>query len=200
MTYNMQYFTKNRKLKLEEYDDQGNLIDTIEFDNNELGNFLISKISSYNGFSVSRYAERNYFKGQQLELFKQILWATGYRGTLLTPRDINVVEDIFNNNTLEQIKFALDFKNYVYDDISLNFTMSDASKLRNLNFYQVLEWVKNSDGIWYAMDDKGNRGMTYLEEPTKKQAKYQRTKNGKRIVFLSFKDWKEHLVLEDELK
>lgn len=200
MTYDMQYFTKNRKLKLEEYDDQGNLIDIIEFDDNELGNFLISKINSYSGFSVSRYAERNYFTDQQLELFKKILCAIGYRGTLLTPTDINVVENIFNNNTLEQIKFALDFKNYVYDDISLNFSLSDSSKFKNLNFYHILEWTNTSPGIWYAIDDKGNKGMAYLKEPTKKQAKYQRTKNGKRIVFLSFKDWKEHLVLEDDLK
>ncbi|GAA0863521.1 hypothetical protein [Paraclostridium tenue] len=200
MTYDMQYFTKNRKLKLEEYDDQGNLIDTIEFDNNELGNFLISKISSYNGFSVSRYAERHYFKGQQLELFKQILWATGYGGDLLTPENIKTIEDIFKNNTLPQIKFALNLKNYIYDDISLNFSMSDSSKIKNLNFYQILEWTSTSPGIWYAIDDKGNKGMAYLKEPTKKQAKYQRSKNGKRIVFLSFKDWKEHLVLEDELK
>ena len=200
MTYDVQYFTKNRKLKLEEYDDEGNLIDTIEFDNNELGNFLISKISSYNGFSVSRYAERNHFKGQQLQLFKQILWATGYRGELITPENIKTIEDIFENNTFSQIKFALGLKNYIYDELNLNFTMSDSSKIKKLNFYQILEWTHISPGIWYAIDDKGNKGMTYLEEPTKKQAKYQRTKNGKRIVFLSFKDWKEYLVLEDELK
>ncbi|CEN75427.1 Uncharacterised protein [[Clostridium] sordellii] len=200
MTYDVQYFTKNRKLKLEEYDDEGNLIDTIEFDNNELGNFLISKISSYNGFSVSRYAERNHFKGQKLQLFKQILWATGYRGDIITPENIKTAEDIFENNTLSQIKFALGLKNYIYDELNLNFTMSDSSKIKNLNFYQILEWTNISPGIWYAIDDKGNKGMTYLEEPTKKQAKYQRAKNGKRIVFLSFKNWKEYLVLEDELK
>lgn len=200
MTYDMQYFTKNRKLKLEEYDDQGNLIDIIEFDDNELGNFLISKISSCSGFSVSRYAERNYFTDQQLELFKKILCATGYRGELITPENIKTIEDIFENNTLSQIKFALDFKNYVYDDISLNFSLSDSSKFKNLNFYHILEWTNTSPGIWYAIDDKGNKGMAYLKEPTKKQAKYQRTKNGKRIVFLSFKDWKEYLVLEDDLK
>ena len=38
------YFTKNRKLKIEEYDNEGKLIDVIELSQKDFGNFICIKI------------------------------------------------------------------------------------------------------------------------------------------------------------
>jgi len=77
--------------------------------------------------------------------------------------------------------------------------MTDYSRIKKMKFNDTLDWIKNSDGIHYAVLNEGVKGITFFERPTRKQAKYQRVKNGKRIVFLSFKDWKERIVNENEL-
>lgn len=77
--------------------------------------------------------------------------------------------------------------------------MKDNAFLQNMSFEDVLKWMKTVTGIYYAVANDGTKGMIYLDKPTKKQAKYQRQRNGKRIVFLSFKDWKEYSVSENEL-
>lgn len=196
-----EYLTKNRKLKLEEYDDNGTLIDVIEFDDDDLYSFCVSKVSSYNEFDIARKSEREYFKGEELELFHKIRFALHKYGSYITKKDIEEIDTIIKNNDLEVLKFVLDFKDFGYSEyVNYNFSLKEQSKLRGLNLFDVLEWVKTNHGFWYAVDNKGDRGMAYLEEPTKKQAQYQRTKNGMRIVFLSFKDFKEYLVEESKLK
>lgn len=196
-----EYLTKNRKLKLEEYDDNGNIIDVIEFTDKDLYEFCIDRVSSYNEFSISRKAEREYFKGEELELFHKLRFALNKCGSYITKKEIEEIDVIIKNYDLEVLKFVLDFKDFGYSDyLRYQFPMKEQSKYRNMNLFEALEWVKNTHGIWYAIDNKGNRGMAYLEEPTKKQAQYQRTKNGMKIVYLSFKDFKEYLVEESKLK
>ncbi|MCR1848240.1 hypothetical protein NSA42_03020 [Paeniclostridium sordellii] len=202
MTYDMQYFTRNRKLKLEEYDDEGNLIETLE-----LNPDLLTFISYANSGAfiddriIERKKDREYF-GEDYDIAKETLRRLHSteltQNRCLNPKNIKLIESIFNKYGLNVIKFVLQFSDG--NDFKYDFTMEDYWEKKKENFINKLEWVSYSTGIWYAIDDKGNKGMAYLKEPTKKQAKYQRTKNGKRIVFLSFKDWKEHLVLEDELK
>lgn len=196
-----EYLTKNRKLKLEEYDDNGTLIDVIEFTDNDLYEFCVSKVSSYKEFDIVRKAEREYFKGEELEIFHKLRFALNKYGIYITKKEIDEMDVIIKNNDLEVLKFVLDFKDFGYSNyLRYQFPMQEKSKYTCMNFFDVLEWVKNTHGIWYAVDNKGNRGMTYSEKPTKKQAQYQRTKNGMRIVYLSFKDFKEYLVEENELK
>ncbi|MBO0558972.1 hypothetical protein EXQ37_03815 [Clostridium botulinum] len=71
--------------------------------------------------------------------------------------------------------------------------------LKKFGLIEALEFIKNREGIYYAVNNSGEREYDFVDKPTKKQAKYQRVKNGRRTVFLSFKDWKEYIVNENEL-
>jgi len=192
------YFTKNRRLKLEEYDDDGNLIDVIEFNQADLWTFYIFKNNFYNDFDIARKKDRGHFEGKKLELAKKMLYI--FNNYYFDEKTIKDMEEIFGAYTLEQIEFALNFKDYRVNEVTDGFvTMQVHSKIKTMKFIDILNWLKNSEGIYYAISNDGKKGMSYFEKPTKKQAKYQRQKNGRRIIFLSFKDWKEYLLNENEL-
>lgn len=199
MTYDVQYFTKNRKLKLEEYDNDGNLIDSIEFGNNDLMNFCNYKGNYYQGLDVAIKSDRKQFKGDELKLFKEMIKKSEIFRGLISKDDINLASYIFENFTKEQIEFALEFKNYIYNSLNYDFYSDDEIEMIEKKFLETLEWIKSSCGFYYAIDNDGFKGMAYINKPTGKQAKYQRQKHNRRIVFLSFKDWREHLVSENEL-
>lgn len=191
------YFTKNRKLKLEEYDDNGNLIDVVEFSQKDLWDFYVFKNNWGTDLRLARKSDREYFKGKQLELLKRMLYL--FNDYYFDDNIVKEFENIFNTHTIEEIEFAIDFKNYYYNENQSILSADDFYKVKRMKFIDVLNWVKSSDGIYYAVENDGTKGMTYLEKPTRKQAKYQRQRNGKRIVFLSFKTWKEYEVNESEL-
>ncbi|MGL5713951.1 MAG: hypothetical protein ACRCXT_09110 [Paraclostridium sp.] len=189
-----EHLTKNRLLKIEEYDDNGNLIDILEFSKDDLWWFCCEKGNSYRGLDVAVKSDREYFKGEELELFHEIIKTTELFRFCIVTEDIEKIDYIFRTYTKDQIRFALDFKHYLYNYLNYAFYGDDEVIMKNKNFIEILEWVKVSGGFYYAVDEKGNRGMAYLDKPTTKQASYQRQKHGKRIVFLSFKDFKEYLV------
>lgn len=191
------YYTHNRKLKLEEYDDNGNIIDVIELKQSDLWNFYMLKNNNYIDLAIARKKDREYFKGKQLELVKRMIDLIDEQ--YFNENTVKYIEDIFKTYTIEQIEFALNFKDYFYNQIEVFLSMDDYNQIKQMKFIDVLKWVKDSEGIYYAVSNDGRKGMMYLERPTKKQAKYQRQKNGKRIIFFSFKDWTEHLVNEVEL-
>lgn len=189
-----EYLTKNRKLKIDEYDDNGNLIDVIEFSKEDLWWFCCEKGNAYRGLDVAVKSDREYFKGEELELFHKIIKTTELFRFCIVEEDVKKIDYIFRTYTKDQIRFALDFKNYLYNYLNYAFYGDDEIIMKNKNFIDILEWVKNSVGFYYAIDEKGDRGMAYLDKPTKKQVSYQRQKHGKKIVFLDFKDFKEYLV------
>jgi hypothetical protein len=191
------YYTDNRKLKLEEYDDDGNLIDTIEFCQGDLWNFYQMRNNSCNDLTIARKKDRDHFKGKELELMKRIMYL--FNDYYFDENTIKDIETIFREYTVEEIEFALSFKNYAYNECNYNFSMEEYFKIKEMSFYDLLKWVKDCEGIYYAVSNNSIKGMAYLKRPTKKQAKYQRQKNDKRIVFLNFRDWKEYIVNESEL-
>lgn len=192
------YFTYKRTLKLEEYDSNGNLIDVIEFEPHELDMFC--KHMAYykcNGFKVARKEDREYFKGEKLKLAKKILF--NLQCEIFDDGIRELINNIFNLYTEEQINFALNFKDYFYNESIYRFSISDYHYISKKNFINILDWIKESKGFWYAIDDNGKKGMAYLNQPTKKQALYQKNKNKMKIVFLNFQDMKEYAVDEDVL-
>lgn len=202
------YLTKNRKLKLEEYNDDGELIDVIELGFGTLSNVLFDLIDNTycGGFVFSRKKEKEYFTGKKLVLAKKIGEAL-HRNFCFTNRNIEFLEKIFEVYSEEEIEFALDFKDYGgyrYDSVGsvtdFMVVLKDINRFRTATFLDVLKWVQETNGIYYAVNDKGEKGMLYFETPpTKKQAQHQYKKNGKKIVFLDFKTWKIHLVNTSEL-
>lgn len=61
-----------------------------------------------------------------------------------------------------------------------------------------INWIESRTGIYYAVNNSGVKEWDFVDCPTLKQARYQR-KKGRRIIFLSFENWKEYLVKEEEL-
>lgn len=187
---------------------RGNLIDIVELDINKIFPFL-ANCSNYNtveNYQIERKADREYFDNEIAEIARRIVGrivndkAYDYHmHNYLNKNTIKMVEDLIDTYGIDAIKFALDFMSG-YDEPVYNFNMKDYNLKKKETFLERLEWIKNSSGMWYAMDSSGKIGMAYLEEPTKKQAKYQRTKNDMFIVFLSFRDFKEYKVDESELK
>lgn len=191
--------TYNRKLKLEEYDDNGNLIDCVEFSQKDLMEFYILKNNGYNDLKTARKNIKDYFNVGNKELKTKLLNHIFYEYTLNDDL-VDSIESILTTYTEEEIQFALSLKNYFYNECTFLLNMKDSAFFKNMSFFEVLNWIKNIDGIYYAVANDGTKGMAYLEKPTKKQAKYQRQKNGKRIIFLNFTDWKEYSISENELK
>ena len=196
----IEYFTKNRKLKIEEYDDNGNLIDTIEFSDVELWNFCLDKVNSYQSFDIMIKYDREYFKGEKKKLFYSIAIALNYHLGFITIKEVKEIDRLFEKYSLEQLRFASKFKDYLSEEVYLyEFSHKEKSYFDNKKLIDILEWTNNTSGFWYSVGDNGRVGRGYLNKPTKHQARYQRTKYGKKIVYLSFKDWKEYLINESEL-
>lgn len=192
------YITYNRKLKLEEYDDNGNLIDCVEFTPKELMEFYILKNNMCNDIRTARKNIKDYFSIGNTELKNSLLNIIFYEHKL-DENLINRIESIITTYTEDELRFAFLLKGHFCNDCKFNFNMKDYFFFKNMSFFEVLKWIKSVNGIYYAISTDRTKGISYLEKPTKKQAKYQRQKNGKRIVFLSFKDWKEYSISENEL-
>lgn len=190
--------TYNRKLKLEEYDNNGNLIDCVEFTPKDLMDFYIMKNNMCNDIRTARKKIKDYFSMGNIELKKKLLNIIFYQHKL-DENLINRIESIITTYTEDELHFAFSLKDYFCDDCKLKFNMKDYFFFKNMSFLEVLKWIQSVNGIYYAVANDGTKGMSYLDKPTKKQAKYQRQKNSKRIVFLSFKDWKEYSISENEL-
>lgn len=193
------YLTKNRKLKLEEYDDCGELIDVIEFSKNELWEFLILRNSPMCDISTSKKKDREYFKGEELEI-AYLIMRDIYTNCLFDENSIKLIENILNKYNINEIRLAIDLSNSYRVSIP-SLSLQENSKLRaqTKDFDSALKWIKRTDGIYFAVNNNGEKCWTYLTKPTQKQAKYQRQKHGRRIVFWNFRDWKEYDLTEEEL-
>ena len=192
------YFTKNRKLKIEEYDNEGKLIDVIELSQKDFWEFYMYKNNGYSCIDVARKSDREYFSGERLELAKKII-TIAYK-EYFSINTIKKIEKLFEQYTTNQIKFALEFKDYFYGVSKYRFIGEDEKFICKLDFTQVLEYLKSKGGFWYAVDSNGRKGMAYLNHPTKKQIRYQKSKNKMVIVFLNFEDMKEYSIIDDKLK
>ena len=190
--------TYNRKLKLEEFDDEGQLIDCVEFSQKDLLEFYILKNNGLHDIRTARKNIKDYFNTGNTKL-KTVLLNNVFYNHKLDDNLINLIESILNTYSEDAINFVLTLKDYHYNESSLILSLKDINMLKESNFFDLLAWTKNTTGIYYALSNDARKGMYYFEKPTKKQAKYQRQKHGKRIIFLNFKDWKEYLVSESEL-
>lgn len=134
---------------------------------------------------------QGYFEGKELELAEQMKYS--FNDEYSDENIIKEIENIYKTYTIEEIEFALNFMDFLTKGFV---TMKDYFRVKKMKLIDILKWIKNSEGIYFAVSNDGTRGMVYLEKPKKSQVEYQRKKNGKRIVFLSFKDWKEYLMNE----
>lgn len=198
--YEEEYFTKNRKLKLEEYDDNGNLIDIREFNNKDLAMFIGTKINNSEALDVARKEQLESFTDEDLILLKDVLttlnWTSGeYRGHIEN-KHLEFFKNILSMNK-SKLSFIMSILNYHTG--GFNTSWDSPYSRRSFTFTEALEFVESREGIYYTVDNNGKRIWDFVDKPTKKQYKYQLTKNGHRTVFLNFKDWKEYLIEEKDL-
>lgn len=195
--------TKNRKLILQEYNDNGELIDTREFNDNILMAFINLMYSSYKSLDVARIKHLKQFNEEELKLIDEIicyskLWeiiGTGKALTLESDKDVKLFKEILKIPK-EKLEYALDMS---YPQRSGFIVALNSKYRRKYSFIEALRFIEERTGIYYAVDNQGNKCWDFIDKPTLKQYKYQ-LKKGRRTVFLSFKDWKEYLINEEDLK
>lgn len=200
----MNEYTKNRKLILNEYDDDGNLIDIREFNDEELIKFLNLMYLEYKPLKVARINHLKKFTYEELKLMDKIirisqLWelcGTGKALTLESDKDVVLFKEIFKIPK-EILEMALEMSHpqQYYFITSLN-----SHYRKKYSFIEAIRFIEGHEGIYYVVDNEGNKTWDFVDKPTLKQYKYQVKKNGRRTVFLSFKDWKEYIVNESDLK
>lgn len=203
--YEDKYFLKNRKLKLEEYDDDGNIIDSREFDDDELAMFISIMGNELKAIKIARKKSLENFNDEDLKIIERFIVYSRYRQALLGKgRYINYIyeDDVeLFKKLLEQPKEKL---NYALDICMAGrsfFLTKIASEYgrRDLTFAEAIKFIDDREGIYYAVNNKGKRVYDFIDKPTLKQSQYQRKRNGNRTVFLNFSDWKEYIVDESEL-
>lgn len=199
-----EYFTKNRKLMMVEYDDDKNIIDVRRFGDDELSMFLCNMWNEYKQIEIARKKHREQFSEEQLELIHRIIInSAGWRAyesekelSFILDEDVELFKEILKE-PIEKIEFALKLANPM--EGSFNVQLASPYSRMKLNFLQALEFINNREGIYYTVTNEGKRRWDFVDKPTLKQYRYQLQKNGERTVFLSFKDWKEYLVNESDL-
>lgn len=203
-----EYMTHNRKLKIEEYDDKGNLIDVKEFNKKELFNFMRDQANAYKPLSVARKKDTENFTSKELDIINDLLFYSSDRcssGTMnreiywFTEVEADLFREIFNTISKEKLKFIMELlkEDGYMGTFNTNYK-SEYFQVR-FNFFDALEFINNREGIYYTVNNRGKRIFDFINKPTKRQVQYQRNKNGNRTVFLNFKDWKVYEVIESEL-
>ena len=72
--YNQDFFTKNRKLVLKEYDDEGNLLEEREFGEKDLAKFISIIRNDNDNLKIARYKHLKQFTEEELELIDRCIY------------------------------------------------------------------------------------------------------------------------------
>lgn len=200
------YMTKNRKLKLEEYDDDGNLIDVKEFVGDDLFNFIHYQTNFNEALSVARKNDIDIFSKEQIKIIDKIITLSRLSHAYVesekeiywfTDAESKMFKNLFEKIPKQDLEFAIELANG--NQGGFNTSLKSKYAFKKYSLFDALRFINSRDGIYYAVNNDGKRAYDFVNKPTKQQAKYQRIKNGRRTVFLNFSDWKEYIVSEDEL-
>jgi hypothetical protein len=189
----------NRKIVLEQYDNNGELIERRSYSKDILMLFINVMSNTNHALDVARREDIDAFTPSQLKIIKRVMEYNDY--FWFDQKSVNYFKKLFKMHSMEQLRFALQLsKFYSNQEPAFNTVSTSEWFMKCITFTDAINFIDNHEGIYYTVDNHGKRIFDFVAcKPTKKQAQYQRNKNGARIVFLSFKDWKEHLVKEQEL-
>lgn len=206
-----------KKIMIVEYDVDGNEIEK---------NCLVEHrdiIDLYRGgYNLERFPKRFLLDKLDRDIFTEKQWLTIERSDYPDMIDIHFEKNNFfkiefihadiNTKSLaiwksffkeskEKQKFILGIYGHLhYPSWQWIINMKTKLNYEREDFKSCYDWVNKTNGLYYAVDNNGTRTWDFIDvKPTEKQAKYQRVTNGRRIIFLSFNDWKEYTVNEDEL-
>lgn len=196
---------KNRKLFLNEYDDDGNLLESRELNNDLLGDFVCTVLSRDRQIDIVRKSVREKFTDKEWNIiyyikgvdFNVYHYASKFHGMDFEDDDVlKLLRDIFDSNSEDKISFAIREICYKGFKCKLASPFSGLS----LGFMDAIKFINSRHGIYYAVNNYGERTYDFVDErPTKKQAEYRRKKYGDRIVYMDFIDFKEYSINEDDL-
>lgn len=190
---------KNRKLFLNEYDDNGNLLESRELDPRHIRNLI----------QFSQYASSvDLMRLEQKEKFTSTEW------NRLKDLECRLFRENFNFDDAEYIDLLKELFSYPKEkyDYILSLVSSQGEKsfincdynspypTLKFTLIEAIQFVNSRSGVYYAVNNEGQKTYDFIEVPTLRQATNRRNKHGDRIVFLSFQDWKEYAVSENELK
>lgn len=188
---------KTRKVFLNEYDEEGNLIESRELSDWHLKSVLAMARNYKREIDVLSISIKNKFSKKEWDLIeiieKSIL---GGRMDFYDEHNINILKDLLNEPE-EKIRFAADMSANIYKKYIP--TLESPYPYEKIDFLDGIKFINSRGGIYYAVNNTGSSTCNFVDPPTRKQAEYRRKKYGDRIVFLSFEDWKEYIVHEDEL-
>ena len=206
--YNQDFFTKNRKLVLKEYDDEGNLLEEREFGEKDLAKFISIIRNDNDNLKIARYKHLKQFTEEELELIDRCIYhmklhsnyTNNYRIIGLdTDEDVEYYKKLLKMPK-EKIELALKLSTPHTGGFNVSLGSPYAYINNKMNLHDAIEFINNRTGIYYTVTNEGKRRWDFVDKPTLKQYKYQLKKNGERTVFLNFQDWKEYIITEEDLK
>ncbi|WP_154826931.1 hypothetical protein [Clostridium butyricum] len=205
-----------KKVYIIEYDDNGNEIDrNLLTDNESLRNLLLLNQYAVNGRFLLDLNYRSLFSSEQwdfIENFSDIIkvyikkdddfdFYPKFAYANINDEDVALLKELFNGprERLELIK-NLRYSSY-YNKPSFWILSPDGHTSITYDknsLKSIYNWINSRDGIYYSINNNNSKTWDFVDRPSKKQAIYQRRK-GRRIVFLSFRDFKEYIINEYEL-
>lgn len=186
---------RNKRIIMEDLDDKGNFIQRTILDEEDKDDVLAVVTAKRGYISISNEKDLLQFTEEQKDIIHEILER---EDIFLSKKQTIFFKNLFKENPLEKIQYALGL---MQDNWAFNTAMNSPYYAKKFStFKEVLDFINERDGIYYAMKKDGTKHLDFIDKPTKKQAVYQRLKNGHQIVFLNFADFKIYVVSEDELR
>ena len=188
---------KNKRIIIEDLDSDGNVMSTNTLVEEDKDLILSVMVAINDNLYLAKKEDVEIFNDDEIEVIKELMWRDNF---FLTKESIEKLKVFLNIHKLEKIKFALHLsRKDIYGGYQFCTSPNNPFYLKEFDFIEAFEFIEEREGIYYAVTNEGEKHWDFIEEPTKKQAQYQRRKNDNRIVFFSFEDWKEYLVSENEL-
>lgn len=112
-----------------------------------------------------------------------------------TQEDIISTKELFDNHGYTRIKMALDMSmSCQFGGQCFYVTPQSPYFSKRFDFRGALEFLATRKRFYYAVNSEGERRYDFVDEPTKKQITYQKSKNGNATVFLDLDNGKEYNI------
>ncbi|MGG4344369.1 hypothetical protein [Paenibacillus lautus] len=182
-----------KRVYIESLDKNGKVIDKIEVSHNEK-NTIMAALYAIHG--VRLLINEMYPK-----LFTELEYETAikvleeqYR-VVPTESEIMEVRSLFDKYNYKRVALASEMEKsgqYSYGYFAV--TPKSPYFGKKFSFKEALDFLSEREGLYYAVNNDGNRCYDFVDKPNKSQINYQKKKNGNEVVFLNFEDWTEYKI------
>lgn len=187
---------KNKRIIIESLDNSGQVVETNTLNAQDKDSMLCALVAIKGNLSLSTKKYFDHFSSEELEIIKDLILRFNF---FLTSSKVTELKAYFEKHSIEKIKFALDMSDYRLQGNYYFINTKHKLAFKKFDYTEAMTFIENREGIYYAIDNNGEKTWDFIDKPSKKQAQYQRKKNGNRIAFLSFQSWKEYIISEEDL-